>query len=135
MRRTIRRSGAVMILATFVALMTFMAAAEARAQCMVLNNTGCSLFLTVFNAGGARYTQLIPGGGGPVVYNMPAAFMPIGVVDANNVMHPFLPAPPAIGCTPCIPLRTPPPLPPCCGIVCYDPAACVFHIHPCPAPC
>ena len=135
MRSIIRRSAVVMMMAVFVGLVTFLAANQAQGQCTVVNNTPCSVFLTVYDGAGIQYTQLIPFGPPPVPYNMPPGFMPVGVVDANGVAHPFIPPPPAFGCTPCIPLRTPPPGFPCCAIVCYDPATCTFHIHPCPAPC
>jgi hypothetical protein len=115
--------------------MTTPTAAVAQSPCVVqqvINQTGCSFNLCLYDAAGV--VVCYPISGAQIVTRISiGTSIPVGVVDANGVNHPFvgLPSP---GCTPCIPL-TPAGFG-CCGSVCYDEAACTFTINSgCPIVC
>lgn len=124
MKTSIRRSLAMTAIVTLLALAAFLDSATAQAQCIAANTTGCTVNLTLYDANNVLFTVVVPGGGTPVFFALPAGYVPVGVRSSGGFFYPFN----ANGCTPCMKL---PPLS-CCGIVCYAPASCSFKISACP---
>ncbi|MBS1910457.1 MAG: hypothetical protein JST22_00600 [Bacteroidetes bacterium] len=135
MTNLVRRSATVIVIAVLLSFVSLLNTTQMRAQVCpnitVVNGTACTVNLCLVDAAGFVRCQLIPGGGGPIVI---PPFNPVGVQSNAGIFYPFNPPPPAVGFTPCITLPGPV-VPPCCGVVSWDPNFCRITINPCPGPC
>ena len=133
MKRPLLSSTAAIIVAALLSFAAFFDADTAQAQgsALVHNNSGCAIYLHLYDAAtGAVFTYLVPPGG-PTIISWPPGFTPTGALDAYGVRRPFVvPGGRPPGCTGCIVLGNL-----CCGNVCYDSEAGMIVINPCPEGC
>lgn len=98
----------------------------------VLNTTGFTITLVMYDANGLQGIFTIPSSANPTQIQM-GLFSPIGVVSSGGIHYPFV-APPNPGCTGCITLSVPGGGT-TCGNVCYDAPTCSLGITACGPPC
>jgi hypothetical protein len=132
-----RCSGAV-VMAAILSLVAISATTTASAQSpcatqQVVNNSPCPFTLNLYDAFGNQGPPFViaAGPGVATTISLPGTFVPVGVVDAYGNQQPFV-APPKPGCTSCMRISF---AIVCCASICYDQAACLFTVTPCPLPC
>ena len=124
----IRRSLFPVITGMLVCIAVCFNSGAAHAQCRgitVTNNINCSLVLCLYSLTGVSPECWSIPTGAPTVITFPAGFVPAGGYSAGNNSYPFV-----HGCTRCYAFLTTSPTQ-CCGVVCYDAAACTIMINPC----
>lgn len=133
MQSSNRGSAAAMAIAIMVAFAAALSATTAHAQIKATNSSGCTVLLTLVDAGGnLAGPYVVPSGSIATTITTPAGFVAVGVEDVNGRTRRFT-GTPAPGCTGCIPLPAQG-VEQCCVNVCYDSTAQTITISAC-SPC
>ncbi len=126
-----RRLAAAMVAAVVTAFVALAAPTVTHAQISVTNTSGCTILLTLVDAGGhLSGPYVIPSGGIATSIPTPPGYAPVGAEDINGRTRKFTGS---SACTGCIPLPAQV-AEICCVDVCFDSGAQTITISAC-SPC